>query len=510
MGRFTPDGQSVVYSAAWDGKPMETFTTRADSPESRPLGVPFSGIMAISSTGELALTLGCELNWGECRGTIATMPLEGVAPREILTDGDYADWGRGKKLAVVRPVGGRYRLEYPINTVLYETSGWISHMRFSPQGDRIAFLDHPRIGNNDGSVEVVDLSGRKTTLVANRKGLKGLAWSPSGGEVWFSGSTSRSPVLSAVTLSGKERVVLQTPGWTEIRDIAADGRVLLIRQNPRSTIIYRTPDGNDRRLSWFDWSTVADLSADGSTLLFYEWGEGVGGIPTVYLRKTAGGDAVRLGEGKPLALSPDQKWVLTLKAGPPSELLLLPTGAGDSKLLPRSGIQEYYSGAWFPDGKRIMFAGEGSDHIPRSFVQDVDGGDARAVTPAGMRATLISTDGKSLAAYGPQGDYYLIPAGGGEPRPIRGAEPGDDLIQWSADGRYLYVRRLNDSAVELFRIDLSTGLRKIWETLEVPDKVGLVAIDSGPGAIRMTPDGKSFSYTFWQGRGELYIAEGLK
>lgn len=509
-GRFTPDGQSVVYSAAWDGKPVESFTTRADSPESRPLGVPLSGIMAISSTGELALALGCELNWGECRGTIATMPLEGVAPREILTDGDYADWDLGKKLAVIRPVGGLYRLEYPINTVLYETTGWISHLRFSPRGDRIAFLDHPKIGNNDGSVEVIDLSGHKTTLAANRKGLKGLAWVGSGEELWFSGSTTnRAPALSAVTLAGKERVILQTPGWTEIKDIAADGRVLLLRQNPRSTIIYHTPDGNDRRLSWFDWSTAADLSFDGRTLLFYEWGEGARGVPTVYWRKTTGGDdAVRLGEGKPLALSPDRKWVLTLKAGPPSELMLLPTGAGDSKLLPRSGIQEYYSGAWFPDGKKIMFAGERSDHVPRTFVQNVDGGEARAVTPAGVRATLISADGQSLAAYGPRDDYYQIPADGGELRRMAGPLPGDELVQWNE--RFLYVRGPNDSALELFRVNLSNGQRRAWQILEAPDKVGFIGFQREPGAIRMTQDGKSYLYTSWQAQGELYIVEGLR
>jgi len=514
-GRFTPDAETIVYSAGWEGKPVASFTTRADGPESRLLAdvsVP-AGVLAISSGGELALMLGCELNWGECRGTIARMPLGGGAPKEVLQDSDYADWDPKGNLAVVRPYQGRFRVEYPIGKVLYENAtGWISHLRFSPKGDRIAFLDHPRIGNNDGSVEVIDLSGHKTTLAANRKGLKGMAWSRSGDELWFSGSsTTRSPVLSAVTLSGKERVVLQTPGWTEIMDIARDGRVLFLRQNPRTNVIYRPPGAsNGRSLSWFDWSTSADLSSDGRTLLFYEWGEAVGGTPTVYMRGTAGGEAVRLGEGKALALAPDHKWVLALKGGPPQELILLPTGAGESKVLPRSGIQDYYSGAWFPDGKRILFAGEGSDHIPRSFVQDVDGGEARAVTAEGVRATLISPDGRSLAAYGPDGDYYLAPADGGKLHRIRGAEFGDELIQWSEDGRFLYVRGADDSAVELFRIDLVTGSREPWKKLEVPDNVGFIGIETGPGAIRMTPDGKSYVYTFWQARGELYVAEGLK
>ncbi len=514
-GRFArdADGQTIVYSAAWEGKPVETFLSRADGPESRPLGVPSAGVLAISAGGELALMLGCELNFGECRGTIARMPLAGGAPKEVLQNSDSADWGPGGNLAVVRPDHGRYRVEYPIGKVLYENAtGWISHLRFSPKGDRIAFLDHPRIGNNDGSVEVIDLKGHKTTLAANRKGLKGMAWTPSGDEIWFSGSsTTRTPVLNAVTLLGKERVVLQTPGWTEIMDIARDGRVLLLRQNPRTNVIYRSPSAsNDRSLSWQDWSTSADLSSEGRTLLFYEWGEASAGIPIVYERKTDGGEAVRLGEGKALALSPDQKWVLAERPGPPAELVLLPVGAGEQKVLPRSGIEDYYSGVWFPGGKKILFAGEGPDHVPRSFVQDVDAGEMRAVTADGVRATLISPDGKQLAAYGADGDYYLVPADGGAAQRIRGMELGDELIQWSEDGRCLYVRGADESVVELFRIDLASGRRDRWKKLEVPDRVGFIAIESAPGAVRMTADGKSYVFTYWQARGELYIAEGLK
>jgi len=512
-GRFTRDGQTVVYSAAWEGRPVESFTTRTDGPESRPLELPSAaGVLGVSSAGELLLTLGCELNWAECRGTIARMPLEGKAPREIVDDADYADWNPdGTNFLIVRGLEGRYRLEYPIGKVLYETAGWITHPRFSPKGDRIAFFSHPTIGSNDGSVEMVDLNGHRTTLAAGLKGLKGLAWSLSSEEVWFSGSPKRNGVLYAVNLAGKQRVVLQTTGGIQIEDIAKDGRVLLLQQNARSNIIYRPPGAlTDRALSWFDWSTAADLSSTGGTLLFYEWGEGTGGITTVYLRDTGGGDALALGEGKPLALAPDGKWVLALKGGPPPQLTLLPTGAGEPKLLPRSGIQEYYSGAWFPGGKKILFAGEASDHIPRSFIQDVDGGEARPVTAAGVRATLISPDGTQLAAYGPEGDYYLAAIDGGELRRIRGAERGDELIQWSADGRFLYLKGPNESFVELFRIDLLNGKREPWKKLEVPDKVGFVGIQNGPGAIRITPDGKSYVYTSWQGLGELYIAEGLK
>ncbi len=509
--RFASNGQSVIYSAAWDGKPVEPFMMRIGGPESRPLGLPSAGVLAVSSAGELAISLGCEFNWAECRGTLARVPLAGGAPRELLEDVFYADWSPdGKKLAVVRAVDGRFRLEYPIGTVLYEAAGWITYPRVSPKGDRIAFLDHPALGEDDGSVSVVDLRGHRTTLSSGWKNLKGLAWSPGGDEVWFSADRMRrSQLVYAVTLSGKERLVLQAPGWMRLQEISRDGRVLLLEASPRSRIMcHLAGSPTERDLSWFDWSTAADLSADGRKLLFYEWGEGVAGNPTTYLRDTSGGDAIRLGEGRAMALSPDGKWALALQAGPPPRLVLLPTGPGEEKRLEPSGLTEYYSARWFPDGKRILFVAAGSDAQPRSYIQDVDGGAARPIADDTMQAVLVSPDEKLLAGIGAAGEYVLVPVDGGQPRPIRGASLGDDLIQWSADGRYLYVRGPGDSALEFFRVNLATGRREPWKTIEETDPVGLIGIQ--PAAVHMTPDGRSYAYSYWKTLTELYLVDNLK
>jgi len=511
--RFAPDGQTIVYSAAWDGKPMEVFATRAGAPESRPLGLPGAGVLGVSPAGDLAIALGCELNWGECRGTLARVPQGGGAPRELLEDVEFADWSPdGKNLVVVRPVEGRYRLESPIGKVLYETAGWLKFPRFSPQGDRIAFIDHPVIGETSGGVATVDLGGKRATLTSGWKNLHGLAWSATGEEVWFSGNrVSRTQAIHAVTLAGVDRVVLRSPGYLFLSDVARDGRALVRSGNPRSRIVCRAPGASGARdLSWFDWSTAVDLSADGKTLLFYEWGEAVAANPTVYLRKTDGADPVRLGDGRALALSPDGKWAAALEAGSPQQLTLLPAGAGEARRLPRSGISEYYTAAWFPDSRRLLLVAAGPDGAPRTWTQDVDGGEARPVTPEGARATLVSPDGKLLAAYGADGDFYLFPAEGGEPRPIRGLLPGDDLVQWSADGRFLFVRGLDRAAVEVFRVELASGRRERWQKLEGPDPVGLIGIQEGPAAVRMTPDGKYYLYTYWYALKDLYLVEGLR
>jgi serine/threonine protein kinase/Tol biopolymer transport system component len=513
-GRFTrdDDGRTFLYSASWEGKPVQTYSARVDNPESGLVLASAAGILAVSSAGELALMLGCRIYYGVCRGTIARMPSGGGAPREIQQDGDWADWDSSGNLAIVRQHEGKSRIEYPVGNVLYENpTGWISYLRFSPKGDRIAFLDHPKLDDNDGSVELIDLKATRVTLASARKGLKGLAWSPSGDEVWFSSGSPRVPVLSAVTPTGKQRVVWRSPGWTEILDIAPGGRVLLLRQNPRSNMVFGTTDSSPARdVSWFDWSTTADLSPDGKSLLFYEWGEAAQGTPRVYVRTSDAGEAILLGEGKALALSPDQKWVLAQTPTKPPSLILYPTGSGQPIRLSEPGMIEFYSATWFPDGSRILFSGEHSTHGIRTFTQDIKGGDVQPLTPQGVRATLVSPSGDKLAAYGPMGELLLLLAGGSNSTPIRGAEPGDELVQWSADGGYIFVRSAVESSIHLYRLSLTGAERRLWKKIEVPDHTGLINIESTPGAIRLTPDGKFFAFSYWKAQGEIYVAEGLK
>ena len=502
----------MIYSAAWDGKSVETFTTRIGGPESRALGLLSAGVLAVSSAGELALSLGCELNWAECRGTLARMPLAGGAPREVLEDVFYADWSPdAKNLAAVRAANGRFQLEYPVGKVLYQAAGWITHPRVSPRGDRIAFLDHPTLGEDDGSVAIVDLSGHKTVLSSDWKNLKGLAWQPDGDELWFSADRiGRSQAVYAVTLAGKVRLVLQAPGWIRLQEISRDGRLLVLQANPRSRIMLHSPGhSSERVLSWFDWSTVADVAPDGKKLLFYEWGEGASGNSTVYLRDTSGSDAIRLGEGRALALSPNGQFALALQAGPPPRLVLLPTGPGEEKPLPASGaLKEVYSATWFPDGKRILFVAAGSDGEPHSYIQYVEGGAPARLVDQVMQAVLVSPDEKLLAGTTSAGDCVTRPVDGGNLQSIRGALPGDDLVQWSRDRQFLYVQRSGDTSVELFRIHMASGRREPWRIIGPADPVGMIGIQ--PGAVRMTPDGRSIAYSYWKTLTELYLVNNVK
>jgi serine/threonine protein kinase/Tol biopolymer transport system component len=513
LARFAPDGQTIVYSANWEGNPSEVFSTRSGSVASRSLGLASAEILGVSSSGEMAVLLGSrQVRSWIYTGTLARVALAGGAPREILEDVQWADWAPdGESLAVVRNVGGQNRLEFPIGKVLYQTVGWISHPRISPKGDQIAFFDHSLEGDDSGSVAVVDLAGAKRTLSAGASSTQGLAWSPNGKEVWFTAAqVGNARGLYAVTLSGQERLLERVPGILTLQDVSRDGCLLLVRENWRREVIGLFAGGNEaRELTWLDWSFPTDLSSDGKTMLFEEQGEGGGASYSVYLRKTDGSPAVRLGEGMGFALSPDQNWVISRLLNSPGQLVLLPTRAGEPRLLTQDAIN-HATVRWFPDGKRILISGNEPGHGMRLYVQDISGGKPEPVTPEGVVSLRdhhpVSPDGKLIAAIGPDQRGYLYPVAGGEPRPIPGFTGADAPIAWSADSRKLYMFRYGEFPAKVYELDVENNQKKLVKQLMPKDPAGVNIIFP----ILVTPDGNSYVYGYRRILSDLYLVEGLK
>jgi Tol biopolymer transport system component len=507
---FAPDGQTIIYAAGYEGEPVQVYRTTVEGPGSRSLGLGPSGVWSVSSRGTLALSIGCRLHWRYCTGTLAEMSLSGGAPRELLENVEFADWDpEGENLAVVRTVEGVYRIEYPIGEVIFTTDGWITDLAFSPNGQWIAFSEHPVIGLPGGNLSIVDRQGERKILSKGWKRILGLAWTPKGDEVWFNAyRQGQKGNIMAIDLSGTERHVYSSGPEFMLTDIAPDGRALLSTIEPGSRMVGLTPGNSvERDYSWFDWSTLADLSHDGSTILFYEWGAATEGKPTIYVRPSDGSDAVRLGEGKPLALSPDGSWALAIQGDPP-QLVVFPTGPGSKIPLDRSGLRDFYAAKWLPDGDRVLFIGEGEDYIPRTYLQDIDGGPPTEILDEGILGAIVSPDGRRVAAYGFDGSFHLCEISDGTCIPLHGPEPGDRLLQWSDDGETIFLRGPSHMAVDLFRLDLASSRRSPWKSLAPSDQVGMMAID-GDG-VRLTPDGESYVYTYWKALYTLYLVEGLQ
>jgi eukaryotic-like serine/threonine-protein kinase len=503
--RFSPDGQTVLFSAQWGGEPLTVFSMRPGSRESRSLGLPQARILSISSSGEMAILLGTTTP-----GTLARVPLSGGAPREILESVNDADWSPdGTSLAVSHTFGRGTRIEYPIGTVLYESEGIRVgpgvNLRVSPKGDFIAYFEFDD-AVADYAVTVLDLHGKRRVLSRGWRAVGRLAWSPKGDEVWFAATKAgANQALYAVTLDNKERTVVEAPTMLALDDITRDGRVLAVTADSRVGISFLSPgDKEERDLSWFDASYIYDISADGKTILFVELSYGQPRNVAIYLRKTDGSPAVRLGDGNRPALSPDGKWVVCiLSDGPKTSLTLLPTGAGEARSIGAEGMH-YERVEWFPDGQRILFTGNEPNRPHRTFIQSLQGGKVTPVTPEDTVAARVSPDQKYVTVVA-GGKLSLFPIAGGEPKQISDSE-GESVIGWSADGRHLFLSKLEEpSFLKISRLDISTGRKEPWRELKTPDPVGV-----GISKVVMTPDGQSIAYSFQRDITTLFLIGGLR
>lgn len=520
--RFTPDGQSFVYSASWNGQPWNIYLGRAQSPDARNLGVDGARILSISSGGDMAILFGPQtIARAFGTRTLARIPMAGGARRDLLGGVVDADWiPATDSMAVVRdPGGGRpWTVEFPTGTPVHEApAAW--SLRVSPDGNRVAFFEGPAhfSGAPVAMITVIDRSGTKSTLTRNWSGI-GLAWTPRGDEIWFTAARpgDNGPQLRAVSLSGVERTVHRAPDWLVLHDIAEDGRALLSRNSIRISMSCK-PQGQagEQDLGWLVASFVSGLSADGSTAAFYDGlsGRTPGGNPTVFLRKLDGSPAVPIGEGSSPKISPDGQWILVTQA---DNYFLLPTGGSSILKLPKGDLTRVLGAAWLGDSKRIVFAGiPPAEKRARGYIQEIPNGIPRPLTPPAVwlpgSAATIRNEQSVLGLVEGDGRWMLYPLGGGSPQPVPGLTGNDLPVQWSADGRWLYTvgRAENPQppSLDIFRIELATGRRALWKTLSPHDTAGVEAF---PGHYAMTPDAETYCYSYMRRLGDLFVAEGLR
>jgi eukaryotic-like serine/threonine-protein kinase len=507
--KFAPDGQ-VLYSAAWDGNPVELYATGSGSGGTVSTGIRDADIEAISKSGEMLLITNRTEVAGHVRpGTLARAP-SSAAPRPILEDVQDADWGwDGNSVAVVHYVGQSFRLEFPAGRVLYTTAtGWISHPRVSPEGDLVAFLEHPSFGDDSGAVSVVDLQGHKRTLTSGWSSEEGLAWSSSGKELWFSANhTGIALDLYGVDLGGKLRTILRVPGNLQLMDIGRDGRVLIAQGQMRSAVIVTSRgQKSERDLAIADWSLPRAISEDGQMVLLEEEAEGVaGGAYTVYLRKTDGSAPLRLGEGyMGRDLSRDGKWALVFTQSSPEQVVMLPTGAGEPRQVTHDAIT-HRSACLLSDGKHVVFAGVEPGHQLRTYIQDVDNGGPRPVTPEGVAgAVFCSSDGKSVAIAGEH--IWVVPVNGGELHAIPRTSRSQAIAGWSANGQSLYIYRGGEVPVKLYRVAIADGKQVLVKEVAPADRAGVITI----GRFHTTADLSSWIYGVSRNLNQLYSVQGLK
>ena len=515
--RFAHDGRSIYYSASWNGQPVQLYSTLPDSPESRPLNLINSTLFAVSSS-ELAISVGCNDRYiGICQGTLGLLPVSGGSPREVEEDVLAADWtADGSAMAVIRQAGGKYRVEFPRGKVLYESYHALGYLRIAPDRKSVAFAEFVAADGDAGWVIAVDRSAKEVIHSEVYVSVEGLAWPPSGDEVWVAATTTEgwADAIHALAFNGKERIVLRLPGILRLHDISRDGRILLSKESWRSGLQFRGPsDNKERDLAWLDYATLRDLSPDGTLVSFDDWGSAAGASGLGYLRKTDGSSAIKLGQWGEPVLSPDGTKVLASDSSTVGNVsfALLPTGVGEVQKLTPGGDQEAISTGWMPDGKAIYFAGDDGKGW-RMYIQDVAGGTARSVTPLisvkrnHQESHVVSPDGTQMFARDVNGQGLLFRIVGGDPRIIPGWSPEDIWITWFADGRSAFVYHDQKTSAPVYRLDLTTGKRELVTTVAPGDPAGVTSVLN----VRMTADGKTYAYSFLREMSDLFLIEGAR
>lgn len=501
--RFAPTGDTIVYGAAWDGKPPETFAVAGTSPESRPLGFPNTDIYGISPKGELALSYRTTDPFPPTAGVLAEVPLlGGAAPREINKGVEYADWAPDGSMAVTIDAGIGDRLEYPIGNTLYEINGPIHMIRVSADGALVAFYEPQEKGL---AIATIDKAKKKTTLTTGWRAIDGLAWSPDGNEIWFSAKGREAGWgVYAVTRAGALRTLLRTPGAFYLHDVAHDGRALASEEKASTGIRYMAAGAaQEEDLSWLDASLLRDLSADGHTILFTENGEASADGSSMYLRNGDGTPAVRLGSGIGWALSPDGKSVLARVRGK-TGVSIMPTGPGATQPL-KGDVRIGTDAAWLPDGRHVLYAGDDGKGKMRLYVQELSG-EPRPISASGeVDGFAVSPDGGTVALTLDR-KPMLIKISGGGPAPFPSGKYYEFPIAWSDDGKSVFMADMGTVGAAISRVDVATGTRTPWKTLLPSDSAGVTTVRF----VRIRHDGRTYAYSYVRRLSQLFVISGLK
>ena len=517
--RFAPDGQSVVYSASWDGEPFRLYSTQLGSAQSRAIELPPADLLALSRQGQLALSVARPAVDGwEPHGTLAVTALAGGAPREVYTDVVGADWSPdGRTMAIVRRVGSGAQLEFPVGKVMHEANT-ILPPRISPDGQRVCFF----AGAAYGELWIAELGGSASPLAKDLGRGGHCAWTSDGREIWAeSEGGAMHMTLEAFDLAGRRRTVASYTGMIQIEDIAPDGKVLIAAGVLRFSA-YGSSGNTEQDLTVFDATRLFGLSADGRQALLWDNSPGARN-ERVFVRHLDGTPPIPLGPGAAAALTPDGKWAAVIGNGVSNErirnkLTIFPTRAGSARTIDlpidiepagtATGRADWSRRTYdfSADGRRLLIpSGRADGRPPRVYVYDLPGNSMKAITPEGIAGpAALSPDGRFVALN--RGSQVVIHSvDDGSERTLPGEPEAGQVAAWSAEGSSLFVIEQIDVVARVFRRDIASGKREFVRDVRAQSPAGTTSFE-----VFVSRNGQAYAYTNMIRLANVYVIEGLR
>jgi serine/threonine protein kinase len=500
--RFSPDGQTIVYSARWEGQPSDLFITRPDAIESRSLGIPNADVWSISLSGEMLLGLKKTVD----TFVLAQAPLSGGTPREIVENARSAAWAPdGSRMAIARVQDNKTVLEYPAGHKIFETTEDLSSLRFSPEGKYLTVSMH-NFGGANGKILILDTTGK---IIATSGDVfpTGLAWAPASPEVWFttfSDDAGGAIELRSLDLLGHMKYLQPFPSAV-LFDRSKDSRLLFKIEDFRGIAsAIRKSQVRETNLTWLDQSEVADISSDNKNILIHERGEGSESPSgTIYMVHSDGTSGLRLAGGNPAEFSPDGKYVLAQVAG--RQILLVPVGVGSPRTLKTFGNDEHIEASgFFPDGKILIE--RLSQPQEMMIFNPVDGKSVKLSDRYfAFRRKKISPDGKLILVFNPDLQSYVFSITDQKAEPIKGLEAGEEPIRWTRDSASIFVSNSSLPA-KVFKIELASGKRELFWEINPIDPAGVRAVRS----VVISDDEQLIAYSYERRLSTLYTITGLQ
>jgi DNA-binding winged helix-turn-helix (wHTH) protein len=500
--RFTPSGE-VVYSARWGSDKPHLYLTDTLSPESRDLGVGDAGLASVSASSELAIF---QLVSPLTPPLFARVPMHGGAPRVISKSVVAADFSAlTGELCIVARTNDGTTVEMPPGNVIYRSSGWSDAVRVAPDGRSVALLEHELNIDDAGGVVYIDRNRNVRKLSSNWASIAGLAWAPSGDEVWFSAARSGSTLgVWGVSLEGRVRPVSMYPGSFVLFDIARDGRVLASRLNRRLNLM--TGDARthtSEEASWFDWTRAVAISDDGDRVIFDETGAGGGEKQAVYLRHMGERTVERVGDGHALDLAGDGRSALTQSRDHPTQLTII-TWPDVRRTISASGLN-YQSARFIPGRNSILVQANAPAKPVGLYVQDLSSSAIRPLKGfVGVYWPMPSPDGLRAAGMVDSTHVALVDLDSGAREDIVLPRAGS-LVRWNTSSRLVFMEP-GRAPIPLWTFDLKTHKAAPLFEIAVPDPL----VRGGVAELVVSANMRTFAYSYIQSASELLLVDGWK